>query len=51
MSMSALQLMFVGHHLEKYDMRPTTSGCRVTFLFDNGRNVTIDNVQFNQNTG
>jgi hypothetical protein len=35
----------VGHHLEKYDMRATTSGCQVTFLFDNGPNVTIDDAQ------
>ena len=35
----------VGHHLEKYEMQATTCGCQVTFLFDNGRSVIIDNVQ------
>ncbi len=35
----------VGHCLEKYDMKGTPCGCQVTFLFDNGRSVIIDNVQ------
>lgn len=33
----------IGHRLESYEMATSTNGGHVTFLFDQGRIITIDN--------